>query len=53
MSAKIADFTDADRWVAETARKERYGERVAIEPADKKDRAGAASGKTGTDLKKP
>jgi hypothetical protein len=31
---KVADFTDADRWVAETALKERYGEPVAVELAD-------------------
>jgi len=35
--SKIADFNDADRWVAETALK---------------DRAGATSGKTGTDLRR-
>lgn len=31
---KISDFTDADRWVVETALKERYGRRVAVEMAD-------------------
>ncbi len=31
---KIADFSDADRWVVESALKERYGTRVAVEPAD-------------------
>lgn len=31
---KISDFTDADRWVVETALKERYGRRVAVELAD-------------------
>ena len=31
MTGKIADFSDADRWVVETALKERYGRRV--EPA--------------------
>ena len=60
--AAIPDFTDADRWVVETALKERYGKRVAIEPAEcvvatprlqadhEKDRSGATSGKTGADL---
>jgi hypothetical protein len=31
---KISDFTDADRWVVETALKERYGRRVDVEMAD-------------------
>ena len=31
---RIADFTDADRWVVETALKERYGKIVRAEPAD-------------------
>jgi hypothetical protein len=31
---RIADFTDADRWVVETALKERYGTIVKTEPAD-------------------
>jgi len=31
---KISDFTSADRWVAETALKERYGRRVDVELAD-------------------
>ena len=30
----INDFTDADRWVVETALKERYGKIVRAEPAD-------------------
>jgi hypothetical protein len=30
----ISDFTDADRWVAETALKERYGKIIGTEPAD-------------------
>ena len=30
----ISDFTDADRWVVETALKERYGKIVKVEPAD-------------------
>jgi len=30
----ISDFTDADRWVVETALKERYGKIVKPEPAD-------------------
>ncbi len=34
MTQRIPDFTDADRWVVETALKERFGKRVAIEPAD-------------------
>ena len=34
MTQRIPDFTDADRWVVETTLKERYGERVAVEPAD-------------------
>jgi hypothetical protein len=31
---RIADFTDADRWVLEMALKERYGPRIEIELAD-------------------
>ena len=31
---KIPDFTDADRWVVETALKERYGRRPQVELAD-------------------
>lgn len=31
---KISDFTDADRWVVETALEERYGRRVPVEMAD-------------------
>lgn len=30
----ISDFTDADRWVVETALAERYGKTVKVEPAD-------------------
>lgn len=30
----IPDFTDADRWVVETALKERYGKIIGTEPAD-------------------
>ncbi len=30
----ISDFTDADRWVVETALRERYGKIVKVEPAD-------------------
>jgi hypothetical protein len=30
----INNFTDADRWVVETALKERYGKVVRVEPAD-------------------
>ena len=31
---KPPDFTDADRWVVETALKERYGRQIAVELAD-------------------
>ena len=31
---KIPDFTDTDRWVVETALKERYGKRLQLELAD-------------------
>ena len=31
---KISDLTDADRWVVETALKERYGRPIAVEIAD-------------------
>jgi hypothetical protein len=31
---KISDFTDADRWVIDTALKERYGRRPPVELAD-------------------
>lgn len=31
---RIPDFTDADRWVVETALNERYGRRIKVEPAD-------------------
>lgn len=31
---KISDFTDADRWVAETTLKERYGRPIEVELAD-------------------
>ncbi len=36
MSAKgkISDFNDADRWIVESALKERYGEIIRVEPAD-------------------
>jgi len=62
MTRQISDVTGAERWVVETALKERYGRRVTVEPADcvtttlrlqadhEKDRAGVASGKTGRDL---
>jgi hypothetical protein len=40
---RIPDFTDADRWVVETALKERYGERVTVEPADSEIKLDAAS----------
>ena len=30
----VSYFTDADRWVVETALKERYGKIVKVEPAD-------------------
>lgn len=31
---KVSDFTDADRWVVETALTERYGAPMAVELAD-------------------
>jgi hypothetical protein len=34
MPLGISDFTDADRWIVETALKERYGRRISVEPAD-------------------
>ena len=34
MTSGMSDFTDADRWVVETTLKERYGERIGVEPAD-------------------
>jgi len=34
MTRQISDFTGAERWVVETALKERYGRRVTVEPAD-------------------
>lgn len=43
MTQRIPDFTDADRWVVETALKERYGVRVAVEPADSELRLDPAS----------
>ena len=43
MTQRIPDFTDADRWVVETALKERYGERIAVEPADSELRLDPAS----------
>jgi len=43
MTQRIPDFSDADRWVVETALKERYGKRVAIEPADSELRLDPAS----------
>ena len=78
MTGKLADFNDADRWVVETALKERdrsqfyyslteqYGTgrdfddlagcvvtTLRLQADHEKDRAGATSGKTGADLKKP
>jgi len=44
MSARIPDFTDADRWVVESALKERYGRPVAVELADSEVRLDPASG---------
>ncbi|MBI4194721.1 MAG: hypothetical protein HY526_06535 [Betaproteobacteria bacterium] len=41
---KLSDFTDAERWVVETALKERYGERVEVELADSEIRLDPASG---------
>ncbi len=43
MTQRIPDFSDADRWVVETALKERFGKRVAIEPADSELRLDPAS----------
>ena len=43
MTQRIPDFSDADRWVVETALKERYGKRVTIEPADSELRLDPAS----------
>jgi len=40
---KIPDFTDADRWMMETALKERYGRRIEVELADSEIRLDAAS----------
>jgi len=40
---KIPDFTDADRWVVETALKERYGRHLAVEIADSEIKLGEAS----------
>lgn len=40
---RIADFTDADRWVVETALKERYGRIIKVEPADSEIRLDPAS----------
>ena len=39
----IPDFNDADRWVVETALKERYGKIVTTEPADSEIRLDPAS----------
>ncbi len=41
--SKIPDFNDADRWVVETALKERYDRRVEIELADSEIRLDPAS----------
>ena len=43
MTQRIPDFSDADRWVVETALKKRFGKRVAIEPADSESRLDPAS----------
>jgi len=43
VTRKIAEFTDAARWVVESALKERYGRRVAVEPADSEIRLDPAS----------
>ncbi len=40
----ISDFNDADRWVVETALKERYGKRVQVEAADSEIKLDPASG---------
>jgi len=34
MSARISDYTGADRWVVESTLKERYGKPVTVELAD-------------------
>lgn len=41
--SKISDFTDADRWVVETALRERYGKPVPVEPADSEIKLDSAS----------
>jgi hypothetical protein len=41
--SSIPDFNDADRWVVETALKERYGKIVTTEPADAEIRLEPAS----------
>lgn len=41
--SSIADFTDADRWIVETALKERYGRIVKVEPADSEIRLDATA----------
>jgi hypothetical protein len=40
---RLPDFTDAERWVVETALKERYGKRVSVELADAEARLDSAS----------
>ncbi len=40
---RISDFTEADRWVVETALKERYGAPVAVELADSEIKLDAAA----------
>ena len=41
--SKIPDFSDGDRWVVQSALKERYGEIIAVEPADSEIRLDPAS----------
>lgn len=41
---RISDFNDADRWVVDTALKERYGKRIQLEAADSEIRLDPASG---------
>lgn len=40
---RIADFTEADRWVVGTALEERYGRRITVEPAGSEIRLDPAS----------
>jgi len=40
---KIADFTDADRWIVEGALKRHYGRMITVKPADSEIRFDPAS----------